>query len=88
MARLLGGCAPLVVEVPALGFGEPDAETGRSRLGRDEEVGVMLAVCDEFMRRGIGVDGSRGDAMVDMAVCVCEGKLAGQTLGGRRMISS
>jgi hypothetical protein len=46
-----------------VGLGEPDAEAGTSRLGREEEVGVMM---EEFVRRGNGPEGSRGEAIVDM----------------------
>ena len=45
------------------GVGEDEVDGGWSRLGRDDEVGVMMA---ELARRGNGADGSRGDAMVDM----------------------
>src|SRR5205085_2086259 len=60
LARLVGtGKVPLV-----FGFGELVAERGASRDGRAEPVGVMAS---EFMRRGRGVEGTRGDAIVDMA---------------------
>ena len=51
-----------VVVEGGFGVGEEEAE-GRSRLGREEEVGVMIA---ELARRGKGADGSRGEAIVDM----------------------
>jgi hypothetical protein len=50
------------LEEEAEGLGEPEAD-GTSRLGREDEVGVMMA---EFARRGKGAAGSRGEAMVDM----------------------
>jgi hypothetical protein len=52
-----------MAEDETLRLGELEAEAGTSRLGREEEVGVMM----EFARRGNGPAGSRGDAMVDMA---------------------
>lgn len=48
------------------GFGEPEVEWGRSRLGRVDEVGVVRA-WEEFMRRFGGAGESRGEAIVDMA---------------------
>jgi hypothetical protein len=39
-------------------------------LGRVEEVGVVMMFWDEWVRRGKGVDGSRGDAIVDIVVVV------------------
>jgi hypothetical protein len=54
-----------VVDGVVLGLGEPEAEAGTSRLGREEEVGVMM---EEFVRRGKGPEGSRGEAIVDMAM--------------------
>jgi hypothetical protein len=57
--------AVVVVEV-LFPLGELVVEAGMSRLGRDEEVGVTSA-WDEFARRGKGAEGSRGEAIVDMA---------------------
>ena len=51
-------------EVVVLGLGELEAEAGPSRLGREEEVGVM----EELVRRGKGPGRSRGEAMVDIVV--------------------
>ncbi len=50
----------------ALGVGD---SWERSRLGREEDVGVGdLARCEEeFMRRARGAEGSRGEAMVDIS---------------------
>lgn len=49
-------------------LGEPVAERGFSKLGRDEDVGVfpVAPAWDEFIRRGMGVEGSRGEAIVDI----------------------
>jgi len=52
------------------GFGEPEAEWGRSRLGRVDEVGVVRA-WEEFMRRFWGAGESRGEAIVDMVGVGC-----------------
>jgi hypothetical protein len=54
----------VVVEEEVLGLGELEAEAGPSRLGREEEVGVM----EELVRRGKGPGRSRGEAMVDIVV--------------------
>jgi hypothetical protein len=56
----------VVVEVE--GLGELDAEGELSRLGREDEVGVMRAWV-EFVRRK-GPEGSRGEAIVDMPAVV------------------
>jgi hypothetical protein len=58
---LVGGFVEELVE----GLGEPEVEGGASRLGREEEVGVMM---EELVRRRKGAEGSRGEAIVDMAV--------------------
>ena len=50
-----------------LAFGDVVAERGTSRLGLDDEVGVVT-FCDEFIRRGRGAEPSRGEAMVDMVL--------------------
>jgi hypothetical protein len=58
-------------EEALLGFGEPAAEPlaerGSSRLGRCEPVGVTM-VCEDGIRLGKGVPGSRGEAIVDMVI--------------------
>lgn len=57
-----------------LGLGEPAADRGRSRDGLFEDVGVALD-CEGTLR-GNGEPGSRGEAIVDMAVA----KLVGSTI--------
>jgi hypothetical protein len=60
---LEGGYVEELVE----GLGEPEVEAGASRLGREEEVAEMM---EELVRRRKGAEGSRGEAIVDMAVGV------------------
>lgn len=55
-------------EEELFGFGELEVEVGTSRLGREEDVGVMMAWEELVRRKGPG--GSRGEAMVDMAVVI------------------
>jgi hypothetical protein len=56
----------MVVEEEEVGTGEDWVEAGpASMLGLFEEVGVVIA-CDEWVRRGKGADGSRGEAIVDI----------------------
>lgn len=72
MARLPAAPAAGAAE----GLGELDADRGTSRLGRVEEVGVVLELlraCDELMRRERGVPVSRGVAIVDMLECSLAG---------------
>ena len=65
MARL-----PAAATGAADGLGELEEDRGTSRLGRVEEVGVVLELLlrawDELMRRERGVPVSRGVAIVDM----------------------
>jgi len=65
------GGAEVVVMVgraEVLGLGELVVEEGgMSNEGRVDEVGVIMAVV-EFIRRLSGVEGSRGEAMVDISV--------------------
>lgn len=60
------GAVVVIVGSDEFGFGELVAdEPGMSREGRVEDVGVVMA-WEEVMRRVRGVEGSRGEAIVDI----------------------